>query len=328
VARDESRGLPRFSVVMAAHDSSEWIESSIRSALAQTEHDLELVVVDDGSTDDTAERVERISRDDSRVRLLRQANRGPSAARNAGLAAARGSYVSTLDSDDLWLPTYLERMAAVLERHPDAGFAYTDAWVLDTPTGRVRATTEMAYQRPPLPPPADPDAFLRELLERNFVYNSVTLRRSVLDRVSGYDERLWTGEDWELWLRIVAAGFRAIRVDETLAVHRDRAGSLSTDLRRMVEGDCEVYRIVAEEWDTRDDLRGVAFDRLARRRRALRDLAAPSPARRVVLLLRELAARGARLARRRGLWLDEPPPEVATLLRAVGAAAGPSRGTP
>jgi glycosyltransferase involved in cell wall biosynthesis len=323
MVRDESRGLPRFSVVMAAHDSSEWIGSSMHSALAQTVRDLELVVVDDGSTDDTALRVERLAQDDSRVRLLRQPNQGPAAARNAGFAVARGAYVSTLDSDDLWLPTYLERMEDVLRRNPDAAYAYTDAWVLDAPSGRVRATTEMAYQKPPLPPPRDPDAFLRELLERNFVYNSVTLRRSVLDRVSGYDERLWTGEDWEFWLRIAAAGFRAVRVDGTLAVHRDREGSLSTDVRRMLEGDCEVYRIVAEDWDTCEDVRRVALDRLGRRQRALRDLMEPSLPRRTVLRIRARAASARRVVRNRRLWLGEPPPDVAELLRVVGIAGEP-----
>jgi glycosyltransferase involved in cell wall biosynthesis len=305
---------------MPAHNTGTLIEASIRSVLLQSRGAFELIVVDDGSGDDTAERV-RAFQDDPRVRLIEQPNRGPSAARNAGLAAASGEFVTMLDSDDLLFPRYLEVMADALEREPGAGFAYTEAWVLDQETGRVRRSTMMAYQHPPMPPPADPAAFFRLLLDRNFICPAATARRAALERVGGFDERLWRGEDWELWLRVANAGYRAARPPGVLAVHRDRPGSLSTDLVKMVEGKVEVYRIVDQEYETGDDLRTFARKKKAYWDRYLEALTnpdfAPSPSERVRALARALKSR----AMARWLWLDVPPPEVADVLRACGVSS-------
>jgi glycosyltransferase involved in cell wall biosynthesis len=124
----------RFSVVIAAFNASFTIASSIRSVIEQTEQCFELIVIDDGSTDSTAECARGFAAD-PRLRVIRQSNKGPAAARNAGLRCARGGYVSMLDADDLWLPEYLEVMGAALDGDPGAAFAYTDAWVLDDETG-------------------------------------------------------------------------------------------------------------------------------------------------------------------------------------------------
>jgi len=149
---------------MPAFNAARTIGSSIRSVLNQTEQDFEVVVVDDGSTDDTPERAQSFA-SDPRVRVIAQRNRGPSAARNAGLASARGLYVSMLDADDLWLPEYLEVMGGALDANPDAAFAYTDAWVLDDQTGRIRRKPAMFYQRPPRTVP-DARTFFLLLLDR------------------------------------------------------------------------------------------------------------------------------------------------------------------
>ena len=138
----------RFTVVIAAFNAARTIGSSIRSVLRQTEQDFEVIVVDDGSTDETAEAVGTFS-GDSRIRLIGQPNRGPAAARNTGLKAARSTYVSMLDADDLWLPDYLEVMGGALDEDPRRGFAYTDAWVLEDETRKVRRRSAMSYQRPP-----------------------------------------------------------------------------------------------------------------------------------------------------------------------------------
>jgi len=298
---------PAFSVVMAAHNSARTIDAAIASVRMQTRKDWELVVVDDGSTDGTVDVVRRV--DDERVRLVVQPNGGPSSARNAGFREARATIVCTLDSDDFWLPAYLETVDAVFDAEAATDVVYTDAWVLDDSRGRIRRTTEMHYQRPPNLAPDDTQAFLFELLRRNFVYNSVALRRRVLDRVVGYDERLWTGEDWELWLRIAAAGFRFHRISRPLAVHRNHPGTLSSDAERMRRGDIEVYRIVEQEWDTNEELRRRARALAASRSRKGSSFAAR--------LLRPLLTRSKQaLVGRRG-WCEEPPAEVAALLAQV-----------
>ena len=134
---------PAFSIVMAAYKSAATVAESIESVRRQTRSDWELIVVDDGSPDATADIAEG-SRD-PRVRVVREAvNRGPAAARNRGISLAQAPLVCTLDSDDLWLPRYLETMASTLQANPAASVAFTDAWVLDDATGRISKKSAMA----------------------------------------------------------------------------------------------------------------------------------------------------------------------------------------
>jgi cellulose synthase/poly-beta-1,6-N-acetylglucosamine synthase-like glycosyltransferase len=227
--------------------------------------------------------------------------------------------VTMLDSDDLLFPGYLEAMAAAFESEPSAGFAYTEAWVLDQVKGRVRRKTMTAYQHPPTPPPADAAAFFRLLLDRNFICPAATARHAALDHVGGFDERLWRAEDWELWLRVVNAGYRAVCPPGLLVVHRDRPGSLSTDRTKMLEGKVEVYEIIDQEYEMTDDVRSFVRKKRAYWARCLQTLTDPeaalAPFERGEAFARELKRRV--LARR--LWLDAPPPEVADVLRACGA---------
>jgi len=152
-----------FSIAMPAYNTGKTIDAAIESVLRQTRGDFELIVVDDGSTDDTVARVERYL-GDARISLVRQSNAGPSAARNTAIAQAVGEYVSFLDSDDLWLPRYLEVMGATLEANPRAAAAFTDAWVLNDEIKRIARSTVMAPWQPPTIP-TEPSMFLRALLE-------------------------------------------------------------------------------------------------------------------------------------------------------------------
>lgn len=309
---------PTFTVAMPAYNAGRTIGAAIRSVLAQTRPDFELLVVDDGSHDDTIAQVARF--EDERVRLFQQENSGPGAARNLAINAGRGRYVSMLDSDDLWLPTYLETMAAVLESDPDIGLAYTDAWVLDDATGRIRRTTAMHYQHPPRDPPRDPLAFLALLLKRgNFVFTSTTVRRSVLERVGLFEAVLKPAEDYGLWLRIVAGGFRAMRTPGNLAVYRKHPGSLSTNEAAILEGERGSVRLVAEELDVPEELRALARARLRKLDRLLAGLGDETG------LMPSLARARARAVRLKAAlvepfaWHSRPPPAVAALLAEANA---------
>ena len=163
--------VPRFSVVVPAYNGSETIAATIESVLGQTETDLELIVVDDGSADDTVAVVSRF-RSDPRVTLIEQENQGTAAARNTGIAAAQGEYVAFLDNDDLWMPEYLAEAGAALDREPDAGFAYCDAWGFDDATRRFLRRTELE-SRPDAGPGAGSEATLEQLVRVNFVMSSV-----------------------------------------------------------------------------------------------------------------------------------------------------------
>jgi glycosyltransferase involved in cell wall biosynthesis len=247
-----------FSIAMPAYNTGKTIDAAIESVLRQTRGDFELIVVDDGSTDDTVARVERYL-GDARISLVRQSNAGPSAARNTAIAQAVGEYVSFLDSDDLWLPRYLEVMGATLEANPRAAAAFTDAWVLNDEIKRIARSTVMAPWQPPTIP-TEPSMFLRALLEYgNFVYNAVTVKRSVLAEVGGLREALSACVDYELWLRIAAAGYSFVRCPENLAVYRRSvAGQITSDPTTIIRLRPEVFRLVAEEYSVPEDVRALA----------------------------------------------------------------------
>jgi len=279
--------MPTFSIVMPAYNSEETIGPAIESVLRQTRADFELIIVDDGSTDGTASRVQPYLRD-KRIRLISQSNLGPAAARNMALAHAGGAYVSLLDSDDLWLPRYLETMDATLDANPTAAVAYTsNAWILDDATGRIKRARRVKAVSPRHPVDSTPpQEFFRALLERgNFVFVGVTIHSGVLDGVGNFREELRGPEDYEMWLRVAARGYGFVRCRAKLAVYREKPGQLSSDTRRMLRAAEHVYRIVAAEYDIQDDLRQLARQRMQEQARLLSTLDSRQ-SRRVPRLLR------------------------------------------
>ncbi len=305
--------MTAFTVVMAAHDTADTVASAVRSVLAQTRPDFELFVIDDGSRDGTAERVQPFLADE-RVRLLETAHAGAAAARGAGIAAGGAPLISMVDSDDLWMPDYLERMGAALDADPGASFAYTDAWYLDDASRQVRRLSAMGYQRPPDPPPATAADLFAVLCERNFIYNAVTVRRAAVDEVGPPDPRLRSMIDWEWWLRLTAAGHRAVRVPGRLAVYRLRPASMSRDRERVVAGQRDLWRLVAAEYDLDPQLRA----RLSAKADGF-DAELPKVNGPRARLVRAAVTARKSLTRRRD-YFSEPPDEVADAfgdLRAV-----------
>jgi glycosyltransferase involved in cell wall biosynthesis len=263
-----------FSVLMPAYNAEATIASAIVSVLRQTRSDFELIIVDDGSTDATTSRIEPLLRD-SRIRLISQPNRGLAAARNAGIADARGKYISLLDSDDLWLPHYLESMDAALARDSGASVAYTDsAWILNDTAGKVRRVSRVGAIRHRAPSDgSQPGEFFRALLQRgNYIFVGATIDRRALERVGAFRTDLRRVEDYELWLRIASRGYRFVRCPSRLVIYRERPGQLSSDRRSMLTTAERVYRIVAEEYDVEDDVRELARQRMREKARRLSTL--------------------------------------------------------
>jgi glycosyltransferase involved in cell wall biosynthesis len=259
---------------MPAYNADATIAVAIGSVLRQTRSDFELIVVNDGSTDATMSRIEPFLRD-SRVRLISQPNLGLAAARNAGIADARGRYISLLDSDDLWLPHYLESMGATLARDSSASVAYTDsAWILDDTTGKIRRMRRVRAVAPKAPSnQSQPEDFFRALLQQgNYVFVGATIDRRVLERVGAFRADLRRVEDYELWLRIASRGYRFVRCPSRLVIYRERPGQLSSDQRSMLTAAERVYRIVAEEYEVEDDIRELARQRMREKARLLSTL--------------------------------------------------------
>ncbi len=295
----------RLSVVIPAFNAAKTIRSAVRSTLSQTVPVLEVIVVDDGSTDATAEVVSGI--DDSRVQLVSQANGGPSAARNAGIAEARGEWVAFLDSDDLWLPRYVETATAALAAAPNPGFAYTDAYVFDAGRGQVKQGSAMDALDPP---PADRASFLAALLRRNFVFTSATVPARVLSAVGGYDESLPLSEEYDLWLRILVAGFDAVWMGGRLAVYRTHPGQSSHQILAMKRTAARVYHGLPEDRMPSDDARQAL---LQSRAAADRDVAIEAGEAGAATLARRARNVLGAVRKRAGLtwsWYDEAPAEI------------------
>ena len=293
---------PTFSVVIAAHNAAATLPATIGSVLQQTRQDYEVIVVDDGSVDGTDEALRRTT-DDSRVSYLRKEQSGPADSRNMGIEAAGGSFVCFLDSDDLWLPTYLQAMADAFDSEPTASLAYTDAWRLDDRTRRIFRAPIMTTVDPPRRLPREPEALLLELLRRNFVYTSSTVRRAVLLEVGGFTT-FARSEDYELWLRIAATGHTFVRTVGLHAVYRDRPGSRIHNPSAMTQGRFEIYDHVVRTYDLAPDARALAE---AQVQRAKDDLAALDGAQDIAEVKRSAPRR---LARDLRLFRRFPPSEV------------------
>jgi len=216
---------PRVSVVIPAFNYAHFLPKAIQSVLQQTFCDFELIIVDDGSTDATAEVVKAYLKDE-RVRYIYQENRGLSAARNTGIRQARGEYIALLDADDLWLPEKLERQLQVFERE-GSGVAlvycfieYVDEY------GKVLESVK----EPPVENPT-----LGDLLYANWILgsgSSVLIKKEAFDRVGFFDEELRSLEDMNMWLRILHE-YGSSRADEVLVRIMRHRGSMQSDLKSM-----------------------------------------------------------------------------------------------
>ena len=205
---------PTVSVVMPVYNAAGHVTSAIKSILVQSMTDFELIVIDDGSTDETPAVVD--SFDDGRIRLVRlEENVGIAAACNRGLEEARGEYVARHDADDRSRPDRFERQLEFLEDHDNvAAGVGTGARLVDE-SGAVIGRRHV---------PEEPS--LHDIIDVNhFVHGAMMLRRSALEEVGGYDEWFWMAEDFELWLRL-ATEFELRNIDEPLyelRIHEESA---------------------------------------------------------------------------------------------------------
>jgi glycosyltransferase involved in cell wall biosynthesis len=224
----------RVSVVIPTFNSGPLVVEAVESVLAQTRAADEIIVVDDGSADDTAERLARFA---PRVRVIRKENGGVATARNRGVAEASGDVVAFLDADDVWHPRKLEMQLPVLESRPELGMVGTR--VYDWPATAHPEPKAGSSQLVAIP--------LCELVVRNtFVTSTVTARRDVLDAVGEFDTEQFGTEDYDLWLRIAQRGAVANLPVALTGYRLATPGSLSKNAARMEVG----MRIILRKLDT------------------------------------------------------------------------------
>jgi glycosyltransferase involved in cell wall biosynthesis len=214
--------MPLVSVIIPAFNSEKTIQETIDSVLNQTLHDLEIIVINDGSQDATLEVASGIS--DFRIKIFSYPNAGVSASRNRGLKQASGEYIAFLDADDLWTPDKLERQLQALKSQPNAAVAYswTD-WIDESgrflrPGGHITKNGNVH----------------RHLLLRDFVESGSNplIRKEALMKVGGFNEALSAAADWEMWLRL-AAQYEFVSIPSPQVLYRVSSQSMSANVWKM-----------------------------------------------------------------------------------------------
>lgn len=209
----------RVSVVVPAYNAERTITDTLASVVAQTFKDIEVIVIDDGSVDGTA----RVAREagDERVRVISTRNGGVAAARNRGIAEAKGEFVALLDADDLWLPTKLERQVALLESRPSVGMCFTAAERVDIntrPVGRIPAREYRDYC----------EALLLYSVVVSAGASSAMIRRTLALEIDGFDTSFSQSADWDFWLRLSRVT-RFAAIPDVLMSYRSSPGNMSSD---------------------------------------------------------------------------------------------------
>jgi glycosyltransferase involved in cell wall biosynthesis len=222
--------LPLVSVVIPTYNCAPYLPRAVESALGQTFAPVEVIVVDDGSTDDTAQ---VLAPYEGRIQYIRQANRKLPGARNTGIRHARGELIAFLDADDWWLPEKLERQVPLLLDNPDVGMVHSDFVFYDEPDGRYRPSNSPGHElvgrcRP------------RLLLGNAINVCTAVVRRECFDRAGLFNEGLVGGlEDYDLWLR-VARHYEFAYVPQVLAGYRRHGDNMSRHRLRMDQAELAI----------------------------------------------------------------------------------------
>lgn len=219
-----ARSMPRVNIIIPTYNRAPLLKHALDSVLSQTFQDFEVIVVDDGSIDNTKQLAESYSQ----VCYIRLEHSGlPALVRNSGLRIAYGNYVAFLDSDDQWLPQKLERQVAVLDKYPKVGLVCSNALVLEK-----NRNTGQLYLREGQ---GRSGWVLKELLKDNFVITSTAVvRRSMLEQVGAFEEitLLRALEDYDLWLRVAAVS-EVYYIPEPLAIYRNSPASIRAQQSRV-----------------------------------------------------------------------------------------------
>lgn len=297
--------MSMVSVIIPAYNQGHYLGEAVQSVLDQTYQDFEVIIVDDGSADNTREVAESFF--DPRICYIYQDNRGLSAARNAGIRNATGSFITFLDSDDLFLPESLTLLVTVLESEPEIGFVAGQTILFDDSGHRLGT---IASPTKPL------DDSSQLLLGNPLAVGSMLLRRSWLDKVEPFDENLRAYEDWDMWLRLAKAGCLMKWIEQPVFLYRVHGAQMTREGGRLRTATLAVLDKIysdpeelPESWRViRDRVYSHAYLRAtAQAYRAGAFARAQADLTDAVRLNPDLCADGARLlAKHVSAWADDP----------------------
>jgi glycosyltransferase involved in cell wall biosynthesis len=218
---------PLITVIITCYNIQQYVEAALRSVLNQSYGFVEIIVVDDGSSDNT-EAVVRPYLSDGRVSFLRKENGGPSSARNHGIQRAQGEFIAFLDGDDVWEPDKLELQAEALLNNPSAGMVFSDFSTFDSSGSFVTCKNKSLFKE------LEPVQYGFLVSRNNFIYPSTVVVRKKCFEVCGvFDETLRGIEDWELWLRITRH-FHILGLHPPLAGIRQHLSNISANVPAML----------------------------------------------------------------------------------------------
>ncbi|MCS7208241.1 MAG: glycosyltransferase [Fimbriimonadales bacterium] len=224
--------MPKVSVLIPSYNHARFLPATLESVFQQTFSDYEVVVVDDGSVDDSVAILQSYG---ERVRLYVQQNRGTYSTLNRCVAESRGEYLAILNSDDLWMPTKLEKQVALLEANPQLGLVHTGGHFIDA-AGQVLPGNPLGFEWPRTPTGNIIEALVRC---NKIIASSVLIRRECFERLGGFREDLYGSGDWEMWFR-VALEYDIGYIDEPLTMYRVHGANASFQHMRVYEDDVKV----------------------------------------------------------------------------------------
>lgn len=255
--------MPRVSVIIPTYNCAGFICRAINSVLSQTYNDFEIIVVDDGSVDETREIISGLP---CKITYHYQTNHGLSNARNTAVSLSNGEFIAYLDADDMWLSHKLQRQVEYMDAYPECGLLHSDVIYVDegdqliTPEWSHVKTGQLAQGN-----------CLPELLNGClFQVPTVMERRLCFDDVSGFDERFNRVEDYLHWIKLQLKGCSFGYINQPLAMYRMRSGSLSKNHPAMMESTIEMFRVLIEEHSLLEHLKPEDADAVCRRIALLR----------------------------------------------------------
>ncbi|MCJ7568848.1 MAG: glycosyltransferase [Anaerolineales bacterium] len=233
---------PKISIVIPAFNAEYWIARTINSVLSQTLQDLEIIVIDDGSTDGTRNIVEAIK--DNRIQYHYQENRGLSGARNSGILASTGRFIALLDADDLFKPKKLAYQVELMEKEPDLGLVTCGIELIDQYDNHIGEERHWLFH---------PTIDLDHLLFWNpLLPSTLLIRREWFERVGLFDESLRRYEDWEFPIRLAAAGCRMEYVREILVSYRRHTVNMSSAVELVHVATDDAVRMITSFFERED----------------------------------------------------------------------------
>jgi glycosyltransferase involved in cell wall biosynthesis len=229
------------SVVMPAYNAEKYIAEAINSVLNQTHRLFELLIIDDGSTDNTRSIAEEFARRDDRIRIMSHANWGIVATLNDALTVARSDWIARADADDIMLPQWLEKQLALITQTPDLAAASCLAYIIDV-NGRITgsSTTDLVTRQ-------DFDRYFRDNQVMCLYHCGVVMRRDIVRAVGGYRPQFWPIEDLDLFNRMAETGLLVLVQPEHLFKYRRHSGSITTTHARRTRANERWLKLCIEQ---------------------------------------------------------------------------------